>query len=71
MSQKLTILNALKEKGEMSLPDLMDLRTDNGCRIANLTGRISELRKEHHNIVNFEQWDKERSCFISWYNLVT
>ncbi len=69
LSQKQVILNELESGAWVNLPTLMDLKA-NGNRIANITGRISNLREDGHKIINVEQYNKEKRCYVSWYRLV-
>jgi len=67
-TQKYVILEALHCDRQVTLPELMNLKC-NGMRIANITGRISDLRKDGWEIKNGKTFDRKKKCFISSYFL--
>jgi len=68
-SQSQIILKKLKSKKWVSNSELMDIRTPNGCRIANITARLSELRGLGHSIICITGYDYKLKCRTSEYHL--
>jgi len=64
-SQCMRILNLLRSKEKVQLPELLKMW------IANHTARMSNLRKKGYDIKCKKKWDEEAKEYHSEYKLIT